>query len=260
MNALVRVEQHSLKVVRNDHQSSVKDPAQPSLNQTSEEASLQKATRKAIPKSPRPVTKRKNCRARKTDRQAKSRDDLSFTARVHREDFPDHPLLNNWLPVSVPTQENQWNIGRDIGLKMINELADLASDNEVDAFDAIQFAFNSPTWKVGGHGVETGFSEGIAALAILGLRHLALGGLPFDPESPKPAIYWTAKRIIEKQTKEVKKTTGPLRDLYDGRAQGMIMALCSVGLIDNETYMKCFDDLAELTDKRRSRTATAQER
>ncbi len=257
MNALVRVEQHSLKVARNDHQSSVKDPAQPSRNQTSEEASLQRDTRKAIPKSPRPVTKRNVSSARKAERQAKSRDSLSFTARVPRKEFPDLPLLINWLPVSVPYQTNQWNKGRDLGLKMVHEVIDLAADDEEEAFHAMHCAFNERTWKVGGSGVEYGFSEGVAALAVVGLRYLATGAKPFDSDAPKDPVYWTAQRLIEKNLEETRAQSEALFELYSGRAQGALAAFFNVGLIDNETYMKGFADLALLTEKRRSRTATA---
>ncbi|EPM73245.1 hypothetical protein A584_01806 [Pseudomonas syringae pv. theae ICMP 3923] len=248
MNAQVRVEKRSLKTVTDIQSSNEQKPAA--------DAS---PSRTATPKSPRSNANRKVSGTQKTKKQPKSRDSLSFTAREHREDFPDCPALINWLPVSVPLQINQWNIGVDIGLKMIDELAELASESEVEAFNAIKFAFNSPNWKVGGHGVEMGFSEGIAALAMLGLRHLALGGRPFDPEKPKPAIYWTAQRVIDKQKREVKKTSGALQALHDGRTQGMAMALLQMGLIDGEAYDKTFADLDELTKPRGARASTAQE-
>ncbi|MCY1533946.1 hypothetical protein D9M68_693000 [compost metagenome] len=89
----------------------------------------------------------------------------------------------------------------------------------------------------------------IASLVILGLRYMSMGGMPFDCEKPKGEIYWTAKRLIDKQTKEMKKASGHLRDLHDGRAQGMIMAFFNVGLIDNDTYMQSFRRLEEISNQ-----------
>lgn len=111
-----------------------------------------------------------------------SRDDLSFTSRYRDPEYPDHPRICNWSPLVVPDQINQWGIGRNLGLKMMDELAKLASVSEQEAFDAIRFAFNCPDWRPS-NGTEFGFSEGVAALAMIGLRHIAQGGEPFDLEA-----------------------------------------------------------------------------
>lgn len=199
----------------------------------------------SIAKSRRPAPK-----ARKRSAPSMTRDDLSFTARVANEAYPDFPSLVNWSPPEVPAQENQWNIERNLGLAMTGELAALANACEIEAFNAIAHAFTSNGWRPGAPGPECGFSEGVAALAILGLRHLARGGRPFDKENPKPAIYWTGKRILEKQMKKASSACAALWPLEDGRTQGMTMALFEAGLIGNEIYMKTFADLREIGSKR----------
>lgn len=198
-----------------------------------------------IQKSPRPLPKSK-----KRATLSMTRDDLSFTARAAHEGYPEFPYLVNWAPPDVPDQEDQWNIGRDIGLAMTGELAALANACEVEAFNAIAHAFTSKDWRTDGAGPECGFSEGVAALAMLGLRHLARGGRPFDMENPKRAIYWTGKRILEKQLKKASSACAALWPLEDGRTQGMTMALFEAGLIDDEIYMKTFADLREIGSKR----------
>lgn len=172
-----------------------------------------------------------------------SRDDLSYTARTPCADHPEHPRLSNWAPVEVPCQKNQWNIGHAIGIKMIDELASLADVQEQEAFDAISCAVNAPTWRNGGHGVESGFSDGIAALAIIGLRYLSKGACPFDPEEEQKSRYWTGERLVEDAVVKYKKASGALRVLYQGRAEGTISALFNVGQIDCGTYEKSFSEI-----------------
>ena len=106
-----------------------------------------------------------------------SRDDLSFTGRQANESRH----IINWAPVRVPTQINQWGIEYRLGEAMVEELRALHANDEWEAYNAIQFAFNSPTWKVCGAGAEMGFAAGIAALAVVGMRALQAGAAPFDP-------------------------------------------------------------------------------
>ncbi|WP_028240523.1 hypothetical protein [Stutzerimonas azotifigens] len=112
-----------------------------------------------------------------------SRNDLSFTGLT--ADNP--PRRINWAPVRVPLQRDQWNKEYDLGLGMAEEVRALHTANEMDAFLAIQLAFNDPAWKVTGAGAELGFAAGIAALAIVGMRALEQGAAPFDPEEARRA-------------------------------------------------------------------------
>lgn len=185
----------------------------------------------------KPAQKRKSVKASIT------RDNLSFTARVPSADGLDCPLLSNWSPVEVPYQHGQWSIGHALGAKMIDELACLADVDEQEAFDAIRFATIARTWKTGGHGVEMGFSDGISALAIIGLRYLSKGACPFDPEEEQKSRYWTGERLVEDAVVKYKKASGTLRVLYQGRAEGAISALFNVGLIDCGTYEKSFAEI-----------------
>lgn len=185
----------------------------------------------------------KPAQKRKSVKPSMTRDNLSFTARVPRADGLDCPLLSNWSPVEVPYQEGQWSIGHALGAKMIDELACLADVDEQEAFDAIRFATIARTWRTGGHGVEMGFSDGISALAIIGLRYLSKGACPFDPEEEQKSRYWTGERLVEDAVVKYKKASGTLRVLYQGRAEGTISALFNVGLIDCGTYEKSFAEI-----------------
>lgn len=185
----------------------------------------------------------KPAQKRKSAKPSMSRDHLSFIARAPRADGLDCPLLSNWSPVEVPYQEGQWSIGHALGAKMIDELACLADVDEQEAFDAIRFATIARTWRTGGHGVEMGFSDGISALAIIGLRYLSKGACPFDPEEEQKSRYWTGERLVEDAVVKYKKASGTLRVLYQGRAEGTISALFNVGLIDCGTYEKSFAEI-----------------
>ena len=185
----------------------------------------------------------KPAQKRKSVKPSMTRDNLSFTARVPRADGLDCPLLSNWSPVEVPYQQGQWSIGHALGAKMIDELACLADVDEQEAFDAIRFATIARTWRTGGHGVEMGFSDGISALAIIGLRYLSKGACPFDPEEEQKSRYWTGERLVEDAVVKYKKASGALRVLYQGRAEGTISALFNVGQIDCGTYEKSFSEI-----------------
>lgn len=104
-----------------------------------------------------------------------SRDDLSFTKR------DNVGRLDNWV---VPhDKEGNWSAGREIGFLCFSEVAELASRDESEAFDAIKFAMNSSGWKAAGWGIEFGFSEALARAAIVGLRALRNGVDPYLPDS-----------------------------------------------------------------------------
>ena len=185
----------------------------------------------------------KPAQKRKSVKSSMTRDNLSFTARVPRANGLDCPLLSNWSPVEVPYQQGQWSIGHALGAKMIDELACLADVDEQEAFDAIRFATIARTWRTGGHGVEMGFSDGISALAIIGLRYLSKGACPFDPEDKQKSRYWTGERLVEDAVVKYKKASGTLRVLYQGRAEGTISALFNVGQIDCGKYEKSFSEI-----------------
>lgn len=110
-----------------------------------------------------------------------TRDDLSFTKRVARDDFHElPPTLCNWAPPPEPHQRGAWGRGLEIGRAMVSELAELAKHDETEVFNAIRFALTSPTWRPG-WGAEMGFSNEVARLAVVGLRHLAAGSVAFEP-------------------------------------------------------------------------------
>jgi hypothetical protein len=104
-----------------------------------------------------------------------NREDLSFTSR------DDKDFLLGW---DVPHDKNGcWHEGIEIGLQHFAEVAELAHASEYQAFIAIQCAMNNPGWKTTGWGIEIGFSKGIAAAAIVGLRALQAGAAPYDHEA-----------------------------------------------------------------------------
>ena len=139
--------------------------------------------KKPVGKSTRkPLPKRKSSRQAPAKLPKKTRADLSFTA-LQPSPEGKHPDFINWCPPVIPMQQDQWNKGRDLGLSLMTEIAALALDDEEHAFNAMRFAFNEHTWRTGGHGVESGFAEGVAALAVVGLRYMARGAAPFDSEA-----------------------------------------------------------------------------
>lgn len=116
------------------------------------------------------------------------RDDLSFTSR-NKDDF-----ILNW---DVPHDKNGcWHEGIKIGLQHFAEVAELASSDEYEAFNAMRFAMNNHGWKTGCWGIETGFSQAMAAAAIVGLRALKSGAAPYDHEAE-----W--KKLLESDEESV---------------------------------------------------------
>ncbi len=104
-----------------------------------------------------------------------TREDLSFTCRDEKG------CLVNWEVPHDP--KAKWGNGRLIGRRMFEEVEAMAATNELDSFHAMVFAMNSTNWNNCGAGIETGFSEAMAAAAILGIRTLLAGADRFDSEA-----------------------------------------------------------------------------
>ncbi|WP_421862510.1 hypothetical protein [Marinobacter adhaerens] len=100
------------------------------------------------------------------------REDLSFTGWIFRDEFQ---VMDNWLPARLPPQVGQWALEYMTGKSMLEEVMALQGIDEAAAFEAMKFAASSPNWQTGGSGVESGFFDSIAALAIVGMRALARG-------------------------------------------------------------------------------------
>ena len=115
-----------------------------------------------------------------------SRDDLSFTRR------DAEGRLNNW---AVTPRQRMWADGIDRGAAFFEEVAELAANDEGEAYDAVQFAFigewaaapdGSSQWSNRGAGEEMGFAAAVARAVIDGLRARREGAAPFDPERKSP--------------------------------------------------------------------------
>ena len=112
----------------------------------------------------------------------RSREELSFTRR------DDQGRLVNW---SVDPRERLWADGLKRGEAFFREVAELAGQNEQEAYHAVQFAFigewasapdGSSQWNNRGAGEEMGFADAVARAVIDGLRARRSGTEPFDPE------------------------------------------------------------------------------
>lgn len=99
-----------------------------------------------------------------------TRDDLSFTQR------DSGGRLINW-PQNNPGVANDWFKG--IGFFEL-EVAELAANNETEAFHAIEFAIIG----MGGRYtcLEMGFAESVARAAVIGLRAMRSGFDRFEPK------------------------------------------------------------------------------
>jgi len=127
-------------------------------------------------------------------------DDLSFTAcdadGIRCDWQPDRDAL------SPPAAMHY-------GLACVTrELAQLARVDEHDAYSAIVQALTSHTWN-DQCSEEYGFADGLARLAIIGLRAVAKGGeCPFDtefePERAYHAALATRVQAMEAQLKALK--------------------------------------------------------
>lgn len=93
-----------------------------------------------------------------------SRRDLSFTATSD-----DPGIHSNW---SVPHDKNgYWGDTVQIGRRLFSEIEELSTRDEDEAFFAIVCALSAHEWN-GAWGIEYGFSERLAAAAIVGIRAL----------------------------------------------------------------------------------------
>ncbi len=99
-----------------------------------------------------------------------TRDDLSFTQR------DGEGRMINW-PRNNPGVGTDWHKGIAY---FEFEVAELATNNETEAFHAIQFAIVG----MGGRYtcLELGFAESVARAAILGLRAIRNGVERFEPK------------------------------------------------------------------------------
>ena len=115
------------------------------------------------------------------------REDLSFT-RLDAES-----RLTNWV---VEPRERMWGDGIVRGEAFFQEVAELASHDEHEAYNAVRFAFigswpslpgNTTRWNSAGPGEEFGFADAVARAVIDGLHACRGGAEPFDPDSKAQA-------------------------------------------------------------------------
>lgn len=99
-----------------------------------------------------------------------TRCDLSFI----RQCDDGHGIESHWSVPHDPSGE--WDKAISQGRQFFAEVAKLAQANEEEALLALKLAANSGDgWKTGGCGIEQGFSEALAEMAIVGLRATRLG-------------------------------------------------------------------------------------
>ena len=115
------------------------------------------------------------------------RQDLSFT-RLDAES-----RLTNWV---VEPRERMWGDGIVRGEAFFQEVAELASHDEHEAYNAVRFAFigswpslpgNTTRWNSAGPGEEFGFADAVARAVIDGLHACRGGAEPFGPDSKAQA-------------------------------------------------------------------------
>ena len=113
----------------------------------------------------------------------RSRDDLSFTRR------DEQGRMVNW---HVDQRMRMWADSIQRGEEFFREVAELAANDEREAYAAVRFAFmdewsstldGSTQWSNRGAGEEMGFAEAVARAVIDGLRARREGVEPYDPES-----------------------------------------------------------------------------
>ena len=109
-----------------------------------------------------------------------TRRDLSFTAT---SDAPG--IVSNW---NVPHDKGSYcGDTVPIGRRYFAEVEELAITDEHDAFLAMLTAINSPEWnhtaEGTGWGIERGFTEQLAAAALIGLRAMRDGAEPYDHQA-----------------------------------------------------------------------------
>lgn len=107
-------------------------------------------------------------------------DDLSFhKSNVNLRETPEAIHGSPWW--NPDRTSDFWDDNVKAGQRYFDEVAVLASFDEVDAFKAIRHAITSSRWRGGGAGHEEGFAEGIASAAVLGLAAIRAGTRPFSP-------------------------------------------------------------------------------
>jgi len=112
----------------------------------------------------------KCCKCGNTLRDAKetirSRDDLSFTKR------DEQGRLINWAVQHNP--KGNWHAGVELGREYFKEIVELANIDPREAILSIETAIScSPEFSRYGAGIECGFSEEIAKMAVYGIRQKA---------------------------------------------------------------------------------------
>lgn len=107
------------------------------------------------------------------DKNVTCRDELSFTTRE------EYNRMNNWIVHAL--RGTHWEPNIETGRGLFDEIAKLAESNELDAYLAMQTAVTAPEWKPT-NGIEYGFAQHLAAAAIIGLRAIREGSVPYDFE------------------------------------------------------------------------------
>ena len=138
-----------------------------------------------------------------------SRDDLPFTAHAANGE------LEPWQPKRHPRCHDS---GVQSGLDAVAALGRLAEVDEYEAYIATVDALLSPSF--GRLGEELGLVEGLAGLAMVGLRAQAeRGALPFDPRfdahEVKHCTLLLRAELMEQQLKKAKMR--PWRTQADAR-------------------------------------------
>ncbi len=101
-----------------------------------------------------------------TTENIRSRDDLSFTKR------DEQGILINWEVQRHP--KKNWGADVEIGRDYFKEIIELANIDPREAILAIETAISSsPEFSRYGAGIECGFSEEIAKMAVYGIRQKA---------------------------------------------------------------------------------------
>lgn len=120
------------------------------------------------------------------------RNDLSFTACDNEGRF------NNWTSAG---DSYQWDERVKIGKRRFAEVVTLAESNEYAAWQAIRFALTSPAWcsAFPGRGEEVGFADELAGAAMVGLRAIAEGWVPYDEKRSEIASLEDRVAYLEQQ-------------------------------------------------------------
>lgn len=113
----------------------------------------------------------------------RTRDDLSFTKRDEMG-----RMINWWLEDKT---SDFWWVKYEIGRKLMEEIVELATYDEREAYNAVRFAITECEFEHGpdsnfssrGRGQECGFAEAVARAVIDGLRRKREGQECYDPDA-----------------------------------------------------------------------------